>query len=461
MDTPAVGEEILLINLLDSTSTCTSENIRRWTDRDPVLSKVRLSILQGWTSTPISDLAPYYSKRDELTTLKGCVLWGIRVIIPPQGRVLVTDMLHETHPGIVKMKNLARGYMWWPKMDMDLERCVKTCRQCQSVRVLPLNNQPLHPWEFPSKPWSRIHIDYAGPMNGKMYLVLVDAYSKWLEVVPTSGCSAQTTVNHLRRIFATHGLPDIIVSDNGTSFTGSDFQEFVNNNNIRHVTSAPYHPATNGLAENAVKTFKMAMKKSPGGNSEDILYRFLFDYRISPHSTTGIPPCELLMNRKVKSRFDMLRPSISDKVMKKQEVQAKNFQPRSGNSPTFNEGDSVYFRNYSRSGPPNVPGTVLQRTGPVSCRVQSESGTVVRKHFTQLFRQEKPVPSEAYQDIENNGENYYGVCNEAQTNTSIGPMVDTNTPARVPINEPVVSNPIVVEPRRSGRVTKPVVKLDL
>ena len=116
-----------------------------------------------------------------------------------------------------------------------------------------MSKYPLHPWEFPSNPWSRLHIDYAGPMDGHMFLIVIDSYSKWLEVIKTNGCTAAVTISKLRQLFSTHGLPDIIVSDNASNFVSTEFFEFLKSNGIRHVTSAPYHPATNGLAENAVK----------------------------------------------------------------------------------------------------------------------------------------------------------------------------------------------------------------
>ncbi|MEL6988112.1 MAG: transposase, partial [Bacteroidota bacterium] len=206
-----------------------------------------------------------------------------------------------------------------------MERKVSSCVNCQEYRNCAIDKQPLHPWEFPSKPWSRIHIDYAGPIEGQMYLIVVDAFSKWLDVIPTAGCTSKVTINKLRNIFSTHGLPDIIVSDNGTAFCSDEFSNFVSKNGIRHVTSAPYHPATNGLAENAVKTFKLALKKC-GGNKDEVLHRFLFDYRIMPHVTTGIPPCELLMKRRLKTRFDLLKPDIEGNIVKKQESQAKNYK---------------------------------------------------------------------------------------------------------------------------------------
>lgn len=215
------------------------------------------------------------------------------------------------------MKSLARSYFWWSRIDKHLEYKVSTCIACQQNRktVVP---KPLHPWEFPSRPWSRIHVDYAGPMDGSMYLVVINAYSKWLEVIQTNGCTSRITIAKLRSLFCTHGLPDVIVSDNGPCFTSEEFKSFVDNNGIRHITGAPYHPSTNGLAENAVKTFKQALKKCDG-TIEDRLNRFLLDYRITPHSITGVPPCELLMGRRLKSRYDLIRPNIQSHVLNNQD----------------------------------------------------------------------------------------------------------------------------------------------
>ncbi len=384
---PDVGEEVLLLDHMDYT-TMNADDIRRWTDRDPTLSRVRQAVLSGWRiDEDEQNIQPYYLRKDELSVLKGCVLWGSRVIVPPQGRDAITEELHATHPGIVKMKSLARAYLWWPNMDKDLERKVNTCKECQSVRVMRNTKQTLHPWEYPDRAWSRLHIDYAGPMEGRMFLVIVDAYSKWVEVIPTTGCTSKITVRNLTQVFTTHGLPDAVVSDNGAAFVSEEFKEFMNCNGIRHVRSAPFHPATNGLAENAVKSFKRAVKKDTGQSLEAKLQQYLFTQRITPHSTTGVPPCELLMKRRLKSKFDLLHPSIGDFVRKKQEKQVQNFGGRDRN---YSVGDHVYFKNFAARGPPNISGVIEERTGPVSCCVRSEAGIPVRKHFDQLYKQERP-----------------------------------------------------------------------
>ena len=102
-------------------------------------------------------------------------------------------------------------------------------------------------------------------------------------------------------------MPEILISDNGPAFTSIVFKE----NGIRHITTAPYHPAGNRLAERAVQTFKQALKKEPTKDLDTQLSKFLFCYRMTPHATTGIPPAELLMQRKPRSRLDLLKPQLS------------------------------------------------------------------------------------------------------------------------------------------------------
>ena len=138
-------------------------------------------------------------------------------------------------------------------MDTALEVAVLTCAECQENQKSPAR-APMHPWEWPDCPWARIHIDYAGPVRGKMILVVVDSHSKWIEAHVVISFTSQATIEKLWLIFSTHGLPEVLVSDNGTCFTSEEFAAFVRANGVKHLTSAPYHPAANGLAERAVQT---------------------------------------------------------------------------------------------------------------------------------------------------------------------------------------------------------------
>ena len=133
------------------------------------------------------------------------------------------DLLHEGHPGTTRMKTLARSYVWWPGIDHDLQMKVKGCDACKRMRHNPAP-APLHPWEFPHHPWERLHADFAGPFQGKMFLIVIDAFSKWLEVKLLTAATSTVTIEHLRGIFATHGLHEVLVTDNGTPFTSSEFE---------------------------------------------------------------------------------------------------------------------------------------------------------------------------------------------------------------------------------------------
>ena len=144
---------------------------------------------------------------------------------------------------------------YYERLDGELENKVRSCQACQVNSKLPPKS-PLHGWEWPSTPWCRIHVDFCGPFLGKTIFVLVDAHSKWIEAEVVSSPTTQNAIHSLRKVFASHGLPEVLVSDNGPAFTSKEFQTFVQRNGFRHIKSAPYHPATNGLAERAVQTVK-------------------------------------------------------------------------------------------------------------------------------------------------------------------------------------------------------------
>ena len=144
---PVSGETILLLDMLNSLPV-TSEHIRQWTSKDPVLSKVKIMVQQGWQNSKNTDLTPYQRRKDELSVHDGCLLWGTRVVVPPPGRDKITRELHTGHPGITCMKALARSFVWWPQIDNDLEELVKNCDDCKSTQHLP-PVAPLQPWEWP------------------------------------------------------------------------------------------------------------------------------------------------------------------------------------------------------------------------------------------------------------------------------------------------------------------------
>ena len=134
-------------------------------------------------------------------------MWGSRVVVPAKLRERVLETLHEGHIGMVKMKGLSRGFVWWPNIDKDIEGAVRNCEGCQELANNPAR-APLHRWEYPSLPWQRLHIDFAGPVEGKMLMVVIDAHSKWPEIFVMEITTAEETVSTLRSLFARMELPD-------------------------------------------------------------------------------------------------------------------------------------------------------------------------------------------------------------------------------------------------------------
>ena len=366
----------------------TAEMVKKKTQVDPILSLVYRYVQNGWPSIVDASLVPYKNKQDELTIHQGCLLWGTRVVVPSSLRNEVLAELHETHPGMTRMKGLSRSYVWWPKIDSDIEKTVSTCLVCQKIRSEPVQ-APVHPWTFPSKPWSRIHIDFAGPISGTTYLVVVDAYSKFPEVVKMTSTTSTATVNALRDIFSRYGLPEIMVSDNGPQFIASEFQQFCRKNGIMHRTSAAYKPSTNGQAERVVQILKSAIAQARVTKQDVnvVLARSLLVYRNTPHTTTGEAPSVLLMGRKLRTRLDLILPSVEEHVKKQQYKVLERNGNRSIRS--FTKGQNVFVRNY-RGKEKWIRGEITEVLGLRHYMVKVPGG-VWKRHIDQLLKDDTQI----------------------------------------------------------------------
>ena len=210
------------------------------------------------------------------------LMYAQRVVIPRVLRKKVLKEFHLGHPGISRMKSLIKNYTYWPKMDQDIEDLVRHCKGCQlAAKSLPVRTQP---WPKTDIPWSRIHMDYAGPLNGYYYLVIVDSYSKSPEVFKHKHPTDTNTIRALNEVFSRLGVLNTLVSDNRTMFTGSEFKVYCDSLAIKHITTPMYNPRSNGQAERFVDTFKRALKKAKGFDTEEkSIQTFLMVYRIMPN----------------------------------------------------------------------------------------------------------------------------------------------------------------------------------
>lgn len=374
-------DDVLLLSETPSAVQYTAKDIAEQTGRDDVLSKVKFWILHGWpNNVQDANLKQYWMKRKELSISNDCIIWGTRVVIPPPMREHMMQALHETHDGIVISKCIARSYFWWPGLDHEIEALVENCDSCQVNRNMPASTA--HSWITPSNPWQRLHIDFAGPVDRKIYLIVVDPYSKWPEVKIVRTTSSECAIKALREIFAEQGLPEVLVSDNGTAFTSEDFKTFMKCNGIRHILTPPYSPSSNGQAERFVQTVKNKLKSLAGTDMDIILPRLLFGLRSAPSSVTGKTPAEMLNKRRFRTRFDILHP-LSTKPISERQIESNREVPVR----TFRLKDKVWLRNYTR-GEKWVKGEVFRIKGPVRFLVKMVDGPIVTRHINQLRRRD-------------------------------------------------------------------------
>ncbi|UYV81439.1 K02A2.6-like [Cordylochernes scorpioides] len=339
----------------------TAEEIATETEKDEVLSLAKFYTQQGWPEKVADHLRPYFQRKLELTVDGECLVWGMRVVIPPSLRIKMLNCLHETHSGMNKMKAVARSHFWWPNLDTQIEFLVNKCRSCQQSQDGP-NKGKWQPWRWSTRPWQRIHIDFANKENINL-LIVVDSHSKWIEAIPMRETTTRKTIEQLRRLFSSYGLPEELVSDNGPQFTGSEMKGFLEGNGIKQTLIPAYHPQSNGLAERAVRTIKTALDKNKrkiGDTIQDTLSKVLLAYRSTPHVTTGKTPSELFIGRALRTRVSLIHPSLASRVRDQQARQMK--YDRRTHLEEFQIDDLVWCKNF-RGGDKWIPGKIVGKKG--------------------------------------------------------------------------------------------------
>lgn len=209
-------------------------------------------------------------------------------------------------------------------------------------------------------------------------------------------------------------------------------------NGVKHTRSAPYHPATNGLAERFVQSMKQALKASlsSGAPLSQRLCNFLLTYRSTAHSTTGVTPCSLFLKREVRTRFDLLRPDQDSHVKEKQAKQ-KTAHDRHCRTRHFTVGQGVMAKNL-RPGPDWIPATVVERLGPLSYLVETSDHQLWRRHIDHL--KERVTRENTQPEPASNAE-------PATPTVAVPEIVqDGNTSLDVPAEPPVESGQLEVVP---------------
>ncbi|XP_035904772.1 uncharacterized protein K02A2.6-like isoform X6 [Anopheles stephensi] len=348
------------------------------TKKDPLLREVYRYVQSGWPGKVSygAELAQFHNRREALTTVGDCILFGERIVIPAALQQRCLRQLHQGHPGIQRMKAIARSFVYWPSLDSDIADRVASCEACQAAAKSPPSQIPSC-WPKPPGPWHRVHIDYAGPVEGAYFLIAVDAYSKWPEIIKTASITSFATISILRGIFARFGPPVTLVSDNGTQFSSEAFKEFCECNGIDHVRTPPFHPQSNGQAERFVDTFKRSLKKIRARNVslEEALDLFLLTYRSTPNPALDQrTPAEVMFGRTTRTIHHLLRPPAASESTAKDDF--RECQP----------GDLVYAKVYRANSWNWIAGRIARRIGNVMYEVVSHDQRRLRRHVNQLRR---------------------------------------------------------------------------
>ncbi|XP_046553717.1 uncharacterized protein K02A2.6-like [Haliotis rubra] len=234
--------------------------IQEATTQDKTLQLIMSLTRNGWPAAyrdvPIPARA-YYPVRGELSVIRNILLYRDRIGIPEVMRTDILDRIHEGHQGLTKCRECAGLSVWWPELNQHIQDKVSSCTFCQ-INQSAQRKEPLQPSSLPDPPWQRVAADLC-TIKGLQYLVVIDCFSRYLEVVYLMDTTSKGVIGKLKCIFSRWGIPEELVTDKGPQFVAHVFVQFKNQYGFKHTTSSPHFPQANGMVE--VKIAKHALKQ--------------------------------------------------------------------------------------------------------------------------------------------------------------------------------------------------------
>ena len=367
-------------------------------------------MLVGWpeqkSQVPIP-IRDYWNYREEISLHNGILFKRRRIIISKTIRPEIIARSHSSHLGIESRLRKARDSVFWPGMSSDIKEAISQCSVCAEFQTRN-PKEPMQTSKVPDRPWSRVAVDMF-TLQRKEYVVLVDYYSDFAEVQEVADTTSPTIIQFLKEQFSRHGIPDVLVSDNGPQLVSHEFNRFAAEWEFKHVTSSPHHHKANGKAESAVKVTKNLFKKALRDSRDPWLT--LLEYRNTPVETIGSSPAQRLMSRRTKTLMPtastLLRPQVVEGVEKKIELKrqkAKSYYDRSAHPlPQLEIGQEVRVAPLKK-GQSWQPGTLVEQLSDRSYLVKTGSDNIRRnRHFLKPKEQSvsnstKKKPTEVAQE---------------------------------------------------------------
>ncbi|RXN33948.1 Retrotransposable element Tf2 type 1 [Labeo rohita] len=369
------------VNMIAETLPVTDAKLKHIaveTEKDRCLQQVVTHLKNGW---PRGECAQYYNIRTELSMVKGILLRQNRIVIPQSLRQEMLKRLHEGHLGAEKCKRRARTVIYWPGINTDIDKMVSSCDTCLKHRAKQ-QKEPMIISDAPEEPWQKVGTDLFS-LDGQNYLLVIDYLSNYPEIALLSSTSAAGVVTHMKSIFARHGIPQVVCSDNGPCYSSRDFQKFAEEYGFQHVTSSPLYPQSNGKAEKGVHIVKLLLKKAVDSQSDP--YLALLSYRASPLEH-GVSPAEILMG--LRTTLPCLATPSKNKYLRrkqwhlKQQQKAHYDKASKGLEPLSNS-DTVRLEDCSTW---SKRATVLEEVNPRSYTVRTEDGQILRRNRRSLLK---------------------------------------------------------------------------
>lgn len=371
------------------------KEIARETKKDDFLIKIMKYLKLGWPVRLAREFRDVYSHHQDLEEVEGCVLFQDRVVIPDVLKPKVLKLLHRNHSGINKIKQLARRTVYWFGMNKDMEEYVRSCGSCNEMNSVT-RPAAYSSWIPTSKPFSRVHADFFH-LDHKTFLVIVDSYSKWIELeYMRTSTDSRHVIKVFLNVFARYGLPDVLVTDGGPPFNSADFVNFFERQGVKMMKSPPYHPESNGQAERMVRVVKDVFKKfliDPEIKKLDTdlqISYFLLNYRNTCLEDGGNFPSERLLSYKPKTLLDLINPKYNFKH--NLQVMHDDASPIiSTQNDNFNDqfvhlkcGDPIYYKNANKADIRRwLPATYLKRISSTVFQI-SLGGRQIMAHRQQL-----------------------------------------------------------------------------
>ncbi|XP_055590264.1 uncharacterized protein K02A2.6-like [Uranotaenia lowii] len=436
------GETLLLAVLEAARPTALSLNeIVEETVKDVHLAAVKEALHTGkWSD----ELKKYYPFREELSESNEIVLRNDRIVVPVNLRQRVLSLAHIGHPGIERTKQRLRSKVWWPNVDKDAEKMVKSCLDCQLVTgsVTP---EAMNVRELPQQPWHVLAMDILGPLpSGDSILVVIDLYSRYRVIEILRSTTTEDIVGRLDQTFMRLGIPGLLIADNARNFSSQKMQDFCRLNGIELRHTTPYWPQANGEVERQNRSILKILRISAlnGTDWRKDLQQANYVYLLTKHPATGRSPAEVAFGRRFRDWIPQIPLTNEDDEIRDNDKVYKNMAKKYFDSHhathqlDLQPQDRVLMRNLL----PQNKLAPLYHADPAKVIQTKGNSVVVETSDGRRYRRNSAHLKKLHHGNENEEEQQ---CVTMEENSSAGPEAEWATPlstSRLESSTPIVND---------------------